>query len=114
MSTYLSIRNFRILIIIRKIFVFLFFLIQSTESLKSQESLIFFDDFSNSSIDLNYWNYELGDGCPELCGWGNLESQIYTKNNILIENNKLIIKATKEDQTYFSGRLNTKDKIEFQ
>lgn len=102
------------MIIIRKISVFLFFLIHSTESLKSQESLIFFDDFSNSSIDLNYWNYELGDGCPELCGWGNLESQIYTKNNILIENNKLIIKATKEDQTYFSGRLNTKGKIEFQ
>ena len=56
----------------------------------------------------------MGDGCPSLCGWGNKEYQIYTKENVSVKNNQLIIKATLEQGNYFSGRITTKDKMEFQ
>ena len=75
---------------------------------------MFTDDFENTFLDLNHWNYELGDGCPELCGWGNNEFQIYTKENVFIRDENLVIKATKQGNKYYSGRITTKDKIEFQ
>ena len=77
-------------------------------------SILFTDDFDNTFLDLNHWNYELGDGCPELCGWGNNEFQIYTKENVFIRDENLVIKATKQGNKYYSGRITTKDKIEFQ
>ena len=79
-----------------------------------ENPVLFNENFEDSFLDLNYWNYELGDGCPNLCGWGNNESQIYTKNNIFIRDKKLVLKATKRNNKYYSGRITTKDKIEFQ
>lgn len=75
--------------------------------------LIFFDDFSDKTLNEEHWNYELGDGCPNLCGWGNNEKQIYTKSNVKIENGNLIIEATKNSNVYQSSRITTKDKFEF-
>ena len=80
----------------------------------SDNSILFTDDFENTFLNLNHWNYELGDGCPELCGWGNNEFQIYTKENVFIRDENLVIKATKQGNKYYSGRITTKDKIEFQ
>ena len=94
--------------------VLLAFLSLQTTSESSAERLIFNEDFEKSFLNPDYWNYDLGDGCPELCGWGNQESQLYTKENIFIRDDKLVIKATKDADQYFSGRINTKDKIEFQ
>ena len=76
--------------------------------------IIFTEDFEQSFLDLTHWNYELGDGCPDLCGWGNKEYQHYTKENVFVRDEKLVIKATKQADQYFSGRITTKDKIEFQ
>lgn len=76
--------------------------------------IIFNDDFEQSFLDLKHWNYDLGDGCPNLCGWGNKEYQHYTKENIFVRDKKLVIRATKEGDRYYSGRITTKDKIEFQ
>ena len=76
--------------------------------------IIFNDDFEQSFLDLKHWNYDLGDGCPDLCGWGNREYQQYTKENVFIRDEKLVIKATKEGEYYYSGRITTKDEIEFQ
>ena len=76
--------------------------------------VIFTEDFEQSFLDLNHWNYELGDGCPNLCGWGNKEYQHYTKENVFVRDEKLVIRATKQGDQYFSGRITTKDKIEFQ
>ena len=80
----------------------------------TSSKLIFEDNFDGNSLGYNSWNYELGNGCPKLCGWGNNERQIYTKKNVIIENGQLIISATKKDSLYESGRITTKDKIEFQ
>ena len=35
------------------------------------EKLIWADEFNDSTLNLAYWNYDIGNGCPDLCGWGN-------------------------------------------
>lgn len=54
------------------------------------------DEFDGDGVpDSIKWNYDLGDGCPDNCGWGNNEWQYYTKDskNVRIEDGKLIIEA---------------------
>lgn len=77
------------------------------------EETIFYEEFGGNVLNEHYWNYELGDGCPTLCGWGNEESQLYRRENAKIENGHLVIQATYEDEIYESARLTTKNKIEF-
>ncbi|TSE06005.1 glycoside hydrolase family 16 protein [Aquimarina algiphila] len=80
----------------------------------NSDTIIWEENFDGEQLDESYWNYELGDGCPNLCGWGNNERQIYTQENIKIHDGNLIITATKDKKIYQSGRITTKDKIEFQ
>ena len=63
-------------------------------------------------MDLNNWSFEIGDGCPNLCGWGNNELQSYTDSNHRLEDGMLVISAKKETD-YTSTRILTKDKQEF-
>ena len=79
----------------------------------STPMLVFSDEFNKDTLDLNSWSYDLGDGCPSLCGWGNNERQLYTKKNVSTVNNQLIISATKQGDAYHSGRITSKDKFEF-
>lgn len=37
-----------------------------------------FDGSSGSPVDGSNWSYDLGDGCPSICGWGNQEKEYYT------------------------------------
>ena len=99
---------------ILRLLLFLTLLFVQKTDKNPDEFVIFIDDFNDTILDLNHWNYELGDGCPELCGWGNKEYQHYKKENIFLRNEKLVIKASNESNRYFSGRITTKDKIEFQ
>ena len=46
-------------------------------------NLVFSDEFNEGKLDLSSWSYELGNGCPNLCGWGNNELQVYTKKMYL-------------------------------
>tara|TARA_B110001450_G_C17246568_1_gene329740 strand:+ start:283 stop:498 length:216 start_codon:yes stop_codon:yes gene_type:complete len=48
----------------------------------STPMLVFSDEFNKDTLDLNSWSYDLGDGCPSLCGWGNNERQLYKKKCI--------------------------------
>lgn len=75
---------------------------------------IFHDNFDGDSLNMDYWNYEEGDGCPDMCGWGNNELQLYHRDYVKVEDGNLVITALKKDGQYFSGKINTKDKIEFQ
>lgn len=75
-----------------------------------------FDTFDTST-----WTAEIGDGCPELCGWGNQELQYYQEENVYVEpitgeagNNALVIEAKKESvggKGFTSGRVSTKDNV---
>jgi beta-glucanase (GH16 family) len=86
------------------------------QSLLAQEFLRWSDEFNGSSLDTTYWNYQIGDGCPELCGWGNAELQWYQREAIKVEGGLLKIKATKANvgnSTYTSGRIRTMNKMDF-
>ena len=71
-------------------------------------------DFPGHGDNLNMenWSYEEGDGCPNLCGWGNNERQIYHKDCVEVKDGMLIITADKEGDNYYSGKINSKDKFE--
>ena len=82
-------------------------------------SLVWSDEFGNNELDQSKWSFHLGDGCPNLCGWGNNELQFYTDNaeNIFIQDGFLVIRALKEQTNgynYSSSRIHTDNKFEFQ
>ena len=74
-------------------------------------NLIWSDEFDvDGSPDSEKWTYSLGDGCPDICGWGNRERETYTNNpeNVRVEDGNLIIEAhqiSAEDSTYSSTRI---------
>lgn len=79
--------------------------------------LVWSDEFNEGTLpDTTKWNYRVGDGCPELCGFGNRELQWYSDarpENSRIEDGKLIIETHKEDigtRHYSSARLNSRFK----
>ncbi|MBB4080510.1 beta-glucanase (GH16 family) [Lewinella aquimaris] len=86
---------------------------QSVAEQNSQRQLLWSDEFNGNQLDTTNWNILLGDGCPNLCGWGNNERQIYTADNHRLEDGNLIITVRKEGDTYTSTRLSTKDKHAF-
>lgn len=77
------------------------------------QKLVWEENFNGDVLNKTIWNYELGDGCPNLCGWGNNELQLYTKTNHFLKDGKLIIIARKQDSIYTSTRITTKAKKEF-
>ena len=79
----------------------------------AQDKIIFEEDFNSDTLNMEIWNYEEGDGCPNLCGWGNNEKQIYNRDYVALEDGKLVITAEKKDDTYYSGKINSKDNVEF-
>ncbi len=75
--------------------------------------LVWEENFDGKTLNEKVWNYELGDGCPNICGWGNNERQVYTKTNHKVENGMLTITAKKEGDKYTSTRITTAGKKEF-
>lgn len=78
-------------------------------------NLVWADEFSGSTLSAD-WTFELGDGCPDLCGWGNQELEFYKKENTSLQEGNLIITAKKENagsKSYTSSRLITKGKKSF-
>lgn len=86
----------------------------SKEEVKQERLLIFEEEFNDSLLNTATWSYDLGDGCPNLCGWGNNERQLYSKENVTLSDGKLLIEATKRDSLYYSGKIHTKKNFEFQ
>ncbi len=78
-------------------------------------SLFWNDEFSSNKLDVAKWNYNLENGCPSLCGWGNSELQSFTNSdeNLYMKSGNLIIEAIHDGNTYSSGRINTDNKFEF-
>lgn len=78
--------------------------------------LVWADEFDGNSLDEKNWNYEIGDGCPGLCGWGNNELQYYKKENTTVKDGYLMIEAKSEiagSKSYTSSRINTQNKFNF-
>ena len=79
--------------------------------------LIFAEEFDSPTIDASIWTHEIGNGCPNLCGWGNNEWQYYRSQNTLVENGLANIQAKNESfegANYTSSRMITQGKFAFQ
>jgi beta-glucanase (GH16 family) len=80
------------------------------------DTLVWADEFDYSGLpDSTRWGYDLGDGCPNLCGWGNAELQYYTADaaNARVENGNLVIEChrrARAGRDYTSARLVSRDK----
>lgn len=76
----------------------------------TKESCVFKADFSHDrELDPAIWTIETGDR------WANNEQQIYVddKEHLFIENGVLTLRATRENKTYRSTRINTFNTIHF-
>lgn len=77
------------------------------------QSVVWEDNFDQTSLNTNAWEVMTGDGCDQgagLCGWGNEELQSYQADNLTIANGILTIEARKErlkGTQYTSGRIRT-------
>ncbi len=83
---------------------------------KEPLNLVWSDEFDvKGQPDSLKWTYDLGDGCPNICGWGNNEAQFYTKNNsnIRVQNGSLIIDAIKNGDRWTSARIKSQSRANF-
>ena len=75
--------------------------------------LVWSDEFTDTVINQQDWNFEIGRGSG---GWGNNELQYYQRDNTTLLDGLLVIEARQEDFSgaqYTSSRLTTQDKFEF-
>lgn len=78
--------------------------------------MIWAEEFNGTALNMDNWNIQAGDGCPNLCGWGNREQQYYSTDNISVANGMLTITAREESKggrSFTSARINTKNKFDF-
>ena len=74
-------------------------------------SLVWSDEFSGNTLNTNDWTHEIGNGCPNLCGWGNSELQSYRSQNSTVADGHLTIEAKRENSgAYTSSRIKTQGK----
>jgi beta-glucanase (GH16 family) len=91
-------------------------ILQANHPTEKKGKLIWSDEFNYSGQpDSTKWNYETGDGCPNLCGWGNNQLEVYTNHptNVRVENGSLVIDAVKNNCQWTSARITNKGKINF-
>jgi beta-glucanase (GH16 family) len=81
-------------------------------------ALAWSNEFDSTALSADEWTFESGDGCPQLCGWGNNELEYYTNrsDNLFFKEGKMIIRARKEsngEKSYTSARIKTQGKKTF-
>ena len=79
-------------------------------------NLLWNDEFDGSIVNQSDWTFETGNGCPNICGWGNNELEFYTVDNSDVRDGLLTITAREEtiqSNRYSSSRLKTQDKFAF-
>jgi len=79
-------------------------------------SLVWSDEFDGTSLDTSNWTADIGDGCPNLCGWGNNELQYYRAENVTVSDGNLVLTSREEyygGRSYTSGKVHTRDKRSF-
>jgi beta-glucanase (GH16 family) len=89
-------------------------------------SLVWSDEFDGAAgtgVNTAYWRYDTGDGCPNVCGWGNQEREYYTsapENIALTGDGYLAIVARVATDSvacyygrceYTSAKITTHDKV---
>lgn len=78
--------------------------------------LVWTDEFEGTSLNTANWSYDIGTGCPDLCGWGNNELEYYRAENSSVSNGVLTIEARKEafqGSEYTSAKIVSRGKQSF-
>jgi hypothetical protein len=78
--------------------------------------LVWSDEFDQGSLNTSNWSYVTGDGCPNLCGWGNNELEYYRPENVSVSGGYLIITSKQETyggRSYTSGKIQSRYKRDF-
>ena len=79
--------------------------------------LVWQDEFDGNSLNTANWTYDVGNGCPNLCGWGNNELQYYRAQNGWVSDGTLTLEARKEtfqSYQYTSAKIQSQNKVSFQ
>jgi beta-glucanase (GH16 family) len=71
-------------------------------------SLVWSDEFDGTALNTANWTIEIGDGCPDLCGWGNNELEYYRAQNVSVSGGNLVLTSRSE---YYGGRWFTSGKV---
>jgi beta-glucanase (GH16 family) len=98
----------------RALVILVFF---SIHTLSEAQELLWSDEFRDSGDgpDPAIWSYDVGGG-----GWSNGELQVYSQENVRVEDGKLVIAVTADEgslwsgRTFYSGRIRSNEKLEFQ
>ena len=78
--------------------------------------LIWSDEFDDSELNSDIWSFDNGNGCPDLCGWGNNELEYYRPENTTLSDGVMTIEAKEEsyrDFDYTSSKILTRNKKSF-
>jgi beta-glucanase (GH16 family) len=70
--------------------------------------LVWTDEFDGEALETKNWTYDIGTGCPNLCGWGNNELEYYRSQNVHVVGGVLTIEAREENfegSDYTSGKI---------
>jgi len=95
----------------RHVLLALFLVIAFSCEKHNERELAWSDEFNTEGTpDSTKWDFDLGDGCPDNCGWGNNELQYYTREakNIRVEGGHLVIEARRDSS---GGKAFTSSKI---
>jgi len=79
-------------------------------------NLVWSDEFNGDRLNQEDWSYDIGTGCPSLCGWGNNELEYYRAENSWVANGLFTIEARRENfqnSEFTSTKVITRDKQSF-
>ncbi len=97
----------------KKLAIVLIFVTAIANAQQAKRKLVWEEEFNTKVLNEKVWNFEMGNGCPDNCGWGNNEKQLYTKTNHVLKDGNLVITVNKENDHYTSTRITTAGKKEF-
>ncbi len=97
----------------KKILIVLVLISSLNYAQTQKRKLVWEENFDSKTLNRDSWNFDIGNGCPDLCGWGNNERQIYTETNHTLKDGNLIIQAKLENEVFTSTKITTKGKKQF-